>query len=81
MKNKKTGGRQKGTPNKTTKEFRQLICKFVVENEKEFFSRMQLLDDKIFCSMYLKMVEMNLPKVKPLYHSTLDSSDNYQSIF
>ncbi len=81
MSRKKTGGRQKGTPNKTTKEYRQLICKFVVENEDEFFSRMQLLDDKTFCSMYLKMIEINLPKLKPLYHSALDESQTYQSIF
>jgi hypothetical protein len=77
MSRKKTGGRQKGTPNKTTKEYRQLICKFVVENESEFFSRMQSLDDKTFCSMYLKMIEMNLPKIKPLFHSALDGSNEH----
>lgn len=73
----KTGGRKKGTPNKTTKEYRQLICKFVVENESEFFKRMKSLDDKTFCSMYLKMIEINLPKLKPLYYSALDNSDRY----
>jgi hypothetical protein len=77
MEGRKTGGRQKGTPNKTTKEYRQLVSKFIVDNEAEFFSRMQQLDDKTFCSMYLKMIEINLPKLKPLYYNAIDGSDRY----
>ena len=77
MEGKKTGGRVKGTPNKTTKQYRQLVSKFIVENEEEFFQRMQLLDDKTFCTMYLKMVELNLPKLKPLYYNAIDGSNSY----
>ena len=77
MEGKKTGGRTKGTPNKTTKQYRQLVSKFIVENESEFFTRMQLLDDKTFCTMYLKMIELNLPKLKPLYYNAIDGSNDY----
>ena len=77
MDRKKTGGRTKGTPNKTTKQYRELVSKFVIENELEFFKRMQLLDDKTFCTMYLKMIEINLPKLKPLFYNAIDGSDRY----
>lgn len=77
MDRKKTGGRTKGTPNKTTKQYRELVSKFVIENEPEFFKRMQLLDDKTFCTMYLKMIEINLPKLKPLFYNAIDGSNSY----
>jgi len=55
----KTGGRQKGTPNKTTSELRKLIFDIVTENTDTLRDDIQSLEPK----ERLAMVERLLPYV------------------
>lgn len=77
MKGKKTGGRQKGTLNKTTKELRLLVGKFIADNENEFIKRLKLLDDRTFCSLYIKMIQMNLPSLKSIFYSEFERDSGF----
>lgn len=64
---KKTGGRQKGTPNKVKSDLKKQIEGFIVDNFAEFVKELNLIDnptDK--CKMYLKMMEFTLPKQKQI---------------
>ncbi len=77
MQGKKTGGRKKGTPNKTTKEIRLLIGKFIADNEQEFQKRLLQVDDKTFCTLYLKMIQLNLPNLKPIHYTQFEPTTLY----
>ncbi len=59
MKGKKTGGRSKGTPNKTTNEVREIVKSFVVNNLvsiQEDFSTLEAKDKLFFLEKLLKYV-------------------------
>lgn len=61
---KKTGGRKKGIPNKTTAETRQLLKSIVDDKFDEFKKRMKDLPDKEFCQLYIQMCKFIVPSLQ-----------------
>lgn len=70
--NKKGKGRPAGSVNKTHKEIRILIVDFLDKNQEKFNERMERLNDRDFCSLYLKMLSMVKPNITPIYHGNLE---------
>lgn len=70
MKGIKTGGRQLGTPNKTTKELREKL-KSIIDLELEklpnYFNE---LDTPNKLDLIIKLIPYVLPKVTPIEHTT-----------
>ena len=60
----KTGGRKKGTPNRTTKELKSVIHKVVEEHLETIESDLQALEPKDRLNVILKLVDYVLPKPK-----------------
>ena len=65
LKKQKTGGRQKGTPNKATAKVKYMMETFLSDNQDEFISAWSDLNDKEKVQTYLKAAEFILPKPKP----------------
>lgn len=61
--NKASKGRPQGATNKMTSEIRNGIVAFLDENEGLFKERMQRVEPKDFCSLYLKMMSMVMPQL------------------
>ncbi len=60
----RVGGRKKGTPNKVTAEFREMIKKFATENYKNFIDDWTKITDKEKkCRLYIEMVKFVLPSL------------------
>jgi hypothetical protein len=62
MKGLKTGGRTKGTPNRTTKELKELIHNIVAVQLDTIEDDLQELDPKDRLNILLRLVEYVLPK-------------------
>jgi hypothetical protein len=62
MKGAKTGGRAKGTPNRTTKELKELIHNIVEVQLDTIEEDLQDLDPKDRLNILLRLVEYVLPK-------------------
>ena len=65
-------GRPLGAKNKTSKEIRESIALFLDSKEEEFQKRMLNLEDKDFCSLYLKMAKMLIPPISSVYYTALE---------
>ena len=61
-KRKKTGGRKKGVPNKTTAELKALVHELVSENIDTFRKNFNSLDDGTKFVVVLKLLPYVLPK-------------------
>ena len=60
----RVGGRKKGTPNKVTAEFREMIKKFATENYENFIDDWTKITDKEKkCRLYIEMVKFVLPSL------------------
>lgn len=60
----KLGGRKKGTPNKVTKETRELIAKFVDDKWDEFLSAYDdITDPEKKCSIMVSLLPFIAPKM------------------
>ena len=60
----RVGGRKKGTPNKITAEFREMIKKFTAENYENFINDWKKITDKEKkCRIYIEMVKFVLPSL------------------
>lgn len=60
-------GRKKGTPNKMTKERRELIAKFLDDNFEEFMYCWQAIDDPYKkCCIYNDMIPFATPKLQSI---------------
>lgn len=60
----KTGGRKKGTPNKVTKETRELISKFVDSRWEDFLNAYdQITDADKKCSIMVSLLPFIAPKM------------------
>lgn len=60
----RVGGRKKGTPNKITAEFREMIKKFTADNYKNFIDDWTKITDKEKkCRIYIEMVKFVLPSL------------------
>lgn len=63
-KGRQGGGRQKGTPNKCTKEVRDLITNFVESKWEEFLSNYDSIEDpEKKCSIMLQLLPYISPKM------------------
>lgn len=68
MKNLKTGGRQKGTPNRLTKELRASL-KNVLHNELEnLVSNLDKLEPKDRLDVVVKLIQFVLPKIETVHY-------------
>ena len=57
------GGRAKGTPNKATKERRELIDQFLNENWKSFQEMYARADDETKLKIYMELIPYTTPKM------------------
>lgn len=58
------GGRKKGTPNKVTKDLREFMKNFAVDNFNEFMRDWRSLENKKEkCDIYIKCCNYVLPKL------------------
>jgi len=70
----KTGGRQQGTPNKTTSEIRELITEFVSINWQRVQTDFEQLEPKERLQFFEKLMQYAVPKMQSVnYEFELDS--------
>jgi hypothetical protein len=65
----KTGGRQKGTPNKLTKEMRDVLKGVVAEELEGLPQRFDELDTKDRLELFIKLLPFVLPKTQSISHT------------
>lgn len=56
-------GRPKGRKNKATRTVKNLLAKFLEENYGRFKSEAAKLEGKEFCTVYLKLIDFEVPKL------------------
>lgn len=74
-KRKKTGGRQKGTPNKATVAAREALAGFIDGNTyrlQEWLDRIARKDPKAAFRAYVSVLEFHLPKHQRIEATTKD---------
>lgn len=74
----KTGGRQKGTPNKSTEAVRMAIAKFAdgnVDKLQEWLERVAEDDPARAADLFLKVLEYHVPKLGRTEHTGMDGAD------
>lgn len=59
---KKTGGRQKGTPNKVTADLRQWINDILTDGREQFVSNMEKLPPEEYVRAFSSLLNYVLPK-------------------
>ena len=64
MKGAKTGGRQKGTPNKLTKELKAVLQGIVTSELERLPESLKKLDDKDRLQFLVKIIPYVLPKLQ-----------------
>ena len=67
---KKFGGRQKGTPNRLTKELRTILKDLIYEELETLQERLSQLETQERLEVIIKLLPYVLPKVSPTYHTT-----------
>ena len=67
-KGNKTGGREKGTPNKTTGEMRELISAFLTNNWKGVQNDFDKLEPKDRLQFFERLLQYSLPKMQSVQH-------------
>ena len=67
---KKFGGRQKGTPNRLTKELRTILKDLIYEELETLQERLSQLETQERLEVIIKLLPKVLPKVSPTYHTT-----------
>ena len=72
---RKHGGRQKGTPNKMTKELRSVLKDILYQEIEEIEDRLDLLEPKERLELIIKLLPYVLPKVVSISHSTNEPLD------
>ena len=72
---KKYGGRQKGTPNRMTKELRVLLKDIIYQELEELQERFSLLEPKQRIELIIKLMPYILPKVNSISHTTNEPLD------
>lgn len=72
------GGRKAGTPNKTTKEMRELMKKFTQENFEDFVDTYKAIEDpEKKADIYLKTVRYVLPLLSSVEVSGEDVTKSF----
>lgn len=72
---KKYGGRQRGTPNKMTKELRSVLKDLLYKEIEELEERLNNLKPKERIELIIKLMPFALPKVKPISHKANEPID------
>tara|TARA_Y100000768_G_C23709472_1_gene555073 strand:- start:329 stop:568 length:240 start_codon:yes stop_codon:yes gene_type:complete len=72
---KKYGGRQKGTPNKMTKELRSVLKDLLYKEIEELEERLNNLKPKERIELIIKLMPFALPKVNPISHKANEPID------
>ena len=71
----KYGGRQKGTPNRITKELRTLLKDILYQELEQVQERLGLLEPKERIELLMKLMPYILPKVTSISHKTDEPLD------
>jgi hypothetical protein len=71
----KYGGRQKGTPNRMTKELRSVLKDILYQELEEVQERLKLLEPKERIELLIKLMPYVLPKVTSVSHTTNEPLD------
>lgn len=71
----KYGGRQKGTPNRMTKELRVLLKDIIYQELEEVQERFNLLEPRQRIELIIKLMPYILPKVNSISHTTNEPLD------
>ena len=66
----KHGGRQKGTPNKLTKEIRTVLKDLIYKELDEIKEHLDSLEPKQRIELVIKLIPYVLPKVESISHNT-----------
>ena len=72
---KKYGGRQKGTPNKLTKEIRTILKDLIYEELDEIQEHLDSLEPKQRIELVIKLIPYVLPKVDSISHLSNEPLD------
>ena len=71
----KYGGREKGTPNRLTKELRTLLKDILYQELEQIQERLELLKPKERLELLIKLIPYVLPKVTSVSHTTNELLD------
>ena len=71
----KYGGRQKGTPNRMTKELRVLLKDILYQELEQLQERLELLEPKQRIELIIKLMPYILTKVNNISHTTNEPLD------
>ena len=71
----KYGGREKGTPNRLTKELRTLLKDILYQELEEIQERLELLKPKEKLELLIKLMPYVLPKVTSVSHTANEPLD------
>ena len=72
---KKYGGRQKGTPNRMTKELRTVLKDLLYEEIEVLQERLDALEPKDRIELIIKLMPFALPKVNAISHKATEPID------
>ena len=72
---KKYGGRQKGTPNKLTKELRTLLKDIMYDELEQIQEHLGALNPKYRVELLIKLMPYILPKTTSISHTTNEPLD------
>ena len=72
---KKYGGREKGTPNRMTKELRSVLKDVLFEEMEALKIRLDTLKPKERVELLIKLMPYALPKVTSVSHTTNEPLD------
>ena len=71
----KYGGRQKGTPNRMTKELRSVLKDVLYQELKQIQTHLDTLKPKERVELLIKLMPFVLPKVTSISHTTNEPLD------
>jgi hypothetical protein len=71
----KYGGRQKGTPNKLTKELRSVLKDILYQELEQLQERLDVLKPRERVELLIKLMPYVLPKVTSVSHTTNEPLD------
>ena len=72
---KKYGGRQKGTPNRMTKELRSVLKDILYKELEQIQEHLETLNSKERVELLIKLMPYILPKVTTISHTTNEPLD------
>lgn len=71
----KTGGRKKGTPNRTSKEIREALGHLFNNNLERFEQELDKLEGMAYVKVMLQLVHYVAPKIKAIEHKVADDEE------